>query len=155
MSKDENLQDELKKIDNFFDNLTVEVLEKKLENSGILELQDKKAIEDLKEEIEILKENSKAIIDSEKILQYRETLLNLIEKQQKEIEDKDKRIFYLENEVRKEVNQELDKAKVDLYKNYVPKEAIRELLESEYNGMPMYRLDREYLPKNLKILIGE
>lgn len=56
--------------------------------------------------------------------EYR-TLLELIEKQQKEIE------------------------------NSVPKEAIRELLESEYNGMPMYRLDREYLLKNLKILIGE
>lgn len=39
--EDENLQNQLKKIDNFFDNLTVEELEKKLENSGILELQEK------------------------------------------------------------------------------------------------------------------
>ncbi len=50
-------------------------------------------------------------------------VLNLIEKQQKEIEDS------------------------------IPKEAIRELLESEYNGIPMYELNRKYLPKNLKRLL--
>lgn len=54
-----------------------------------------------------------------------ETLLNLIEKQQKEIE------------------------------NSVPKEAIRELLKREYNEIPIYRLDREYLARNLKSLLGE
>jgi len=56
--------------------------------------------------------------------EYR-TLLNLIEKQQQEIEDS------------------------------IPKEAIRELLESEYNGIPMYELNRKYLPKNLKRLLGD
>ena len=48
--------------------------------------EEKKAIEDLIEEIVILKENSEMIIDSKELLKYKETLLNLIKKQQKEIE---------------------------------------------------------------------
>ena len=59
MSKDENLQDELKKIDNFFDNLTVEELEEKLEDSGILELQ-----EDEKRNYEIMKNLKKYFLSN-------------------------------------------------------------------------------------------
>lgn len=90
-----------------------------------------------------------------------EVLLNLIEKQQKEIEEKDKRIFYLENELRKEVNQELDKAKVDLYKNYVPKEAIRGIsnyIEYYLLGNLRYKDSQrvfEILLKKLKEILGE
>lgn len=54
-----------------------------------------------------------------------ETLLNLIEKQQKDLE------------------------------NSVSKEAIIRLLESEYNGIPMYELNRDYLAKNLKEMLGD
>ena len=57
-------------------------------------------------------------------------VLNLLEKQQEEIEKKDKRIHYLENETRGIVEKEFHKAQVDLYKNYIPKEAIREYLLS-------------------------
>lgn len=40
MVKDENLQEELKKIDEFFSRLSVKELEEKLEKSGILELNE-------------------------------------------------------------------------------------------------------------------
>ncbi len=48
--------------------------------------EEKEAIEDLKEEIAILKDNLNKIIDSRKLLKCKQSLLNLIQKQQEEIE---------------------------------------------------------------------
>ena len=47
----------------------------------------------------------------------------------KALDEKDKRIFFLENEARKIIEQDLDKAKVDLYENYISKEVIREKIK--------------------------
>ena len=76
------------------------------------------------------------IIEDEERNEYQnsiDTVINLLEKQRKEIEEKDKRIFYLENNARKVIEQEINNAKIDLYKNYIPKEAIRELFKKQGN----------------------
>ena len=79
--------------------------------------EEKKAIKDLMEEIVILKENSEMIIDSKELLKYKETLLNLIEKQSKEIEElkeKNKNLnWYFENQKDNFVHKDKIKAKIE------------------------------------------
>lgn len=85
-------------------------------------------------------------------------ILNLIEKKQKEIEEKDKRIFYLENEAGKIIEEELNNAKVDLYRNFIPKEAIREKIDDlqRYKGLVMYeKYNYDAIIRYLKELLGE
>lgn len=62
----------------------------------------------MEEDIKILEENFKVLQSMENII---------------------KRNHYLENEVRKTVIQELDKAKSELYKDYIPKSRIEEMIE--------------------------
>lgn len=81
--------------------------------------EEKKAIVFIKKDLEKSKNLDLQIVNTDRI--SIQTLLNLIEKQ-------GKRISYLENDARKIIQEELDKAKIDLYKNYVSKEAIREKL---------------------------
>ena len=56
-------------------------------------------------------------------------LLNLLEKYQKEIDKKDKRIFYLEIEARKIIEQNIDKEKINIYENYISKDKIIEKIK--------------------------
>ena len=87
-----------------------------------------------------------------------ETILNLIDEQQKEIEEKDKSIFYLENEAGKIIEEELNNAKVDLYRNFIPKEAIREKIDDlqRYKGLVMYeKYNYDAIIRHLKELLGE
>lgn len=88
-------------------------------------------------------------------------VLNLLEKQQKEIENqkniiKEKAIIIN--------NQELDKAKIhnnwqkELKENYVPKEAIREKIDDlqRYKGLVMYeKYNYDAIIRHLKELLGE
>lgn len=89
-----------------------------------------------------------------------QTVLNLIEKQQKEIENQ-------KNIIKEKAivinNQELDKAKIhnnwqkELKENYVPKEAIREKIDDlqRYKGLVMYeKYNYDAIIRHLKELLG-
>jgi len=91
--------------------------------------EEKKAIEVLEKYRKIgygimLEYNNDRIKTNRVIETTIDTILNLLEK-------KDKRIHYLENEARGVVEKELNKAQVDLYKNYIPKEAVREFVREK------------------------
>lgn len=91
--------------------------------------EEKKALEEFKKWLQYEKKNKDKIDRAEELIKIQTTLLNLIEKQQKEIEIKDKRIFYLENEARNILTKELDEITVDLYKNYISTESIKKLAD--------------------------
>ena len=89
----------------------------------------------------------------------KKVILNLIEKQQKEIENQ-------KNIIKEKAivinNQELDKAKIhnnwqkELKENYVPKEAIREKIK-QYESLPNFAIfqSKEPIIRILKELLGE
>ena len=87
-------------------------------------------------------------------------LLNLLEKYQKEIDKKDKRIFYLEIEARKIIEQNIDKEKINIYENYISKdkiiEKIKEIEDSlKEDCIALHEFQRLAKIDVLKELLGE
>ena len=124
--------------------------------------EEKKAIEDLNKLYFLLDDvYSTGLLESEERDEYQKSIykaLGIIEKQQKEIEEKDKRIFYLENEAGKIIEQSIDKEKINIYKNHISKDKIREKIDDlqSYKGLVMYeKYNYDAIIRHLKELLGE
>ena len=140
--------------------------------------EEKKAIENIKDEFHINGVGARYIeLKSEDL----EILLSLLEKQQKEIDDlyiklddkkieiqhleddlkySDKRIFYLEIEARKIIEQNIDKEKINIYENYISKdkiiEKIKEIEDSlKEDCIALHEFQRLAKIDVLKELLGE
>lgn len=89
---------------------------------------------------------------TKKQIKYTETLLNLIEKQQKEI-------VRLQNIIKRDILQDLISIeKVNIYKNYVSKDKIKEKIEeiTSYAYTSAEERDcQDYAIQVLKELLGE
>lgn len=64
-----------------------------------------------------------------RILRELKNLRCIVERYKKEIEERAKRIFYLENNAKKEIEEEINNVKVNLYKNYIPRDRLKESIE--------------------------
>ena len=107
---------------------------------------------------EFVKELSKMLginFKENKVIINTNILLNLVYKLQRNLEEKEDEIVYLKEQTRKAADKERNKAAFNIYKNYISKEKIRELLTETYCGIPLYTLNHNYLPRSLKGLLGE
>ena len=64
-----------------------------------------------------------------RLIKYNEVLLSIVKSQKEKIDKKDKRIFYLEIEARKIIEQNIDKEKINIYENYISKDKIIEKIK--------------------------
>ena len=95
-----------------------------------------------------------------RLIKYNEVLLSIVKSQKEKIDKKDKRIFYLEIEARKIIEQNIDKEKINIYENYISKdkiiEKIKEIEDSlKEDCIALHEFQRLAKIDVLKELLGE
>ena len=88
-------------------------------------------IEKIDEFMQEIREKSILKVDNPiiRLIKYNEVLLSIVKSQKEKIDKKDKRIFYLEIEARKIIEQNIDKEKINIYENYISKDKIIEKIK--------------------------
>ena len=119
-------------------------------------------IEKIDEFMQEIREKSILKVDNPIIIliKYNEVLLSIVKSQKEKIDKKDKRIFYLEIEARKIIEQNIDKEKINIYENYISKdkiiEKIKEIEDSlKEDCIALHEFQRLAKIDVLKELLGE
>lgn len=88
-------------------------------------------IEKIDEFMQEIREKSILKVDNPiiRLIKYNEVLLSIVKSQKEKIDKKDKRIFFLEIEARKIIEQNIDKEKINIYENYISKDMKKQLSE--------------------------
>lgn len=119
-------------------------------------------IEKIDEFMQEIREKSILKVDNPiiRLIKYNEVLLSIVKSQKEKIDKKDKRIFYLEIEARKIIEQNIDKEKINIYENYISKdkiiEKIKEIEDSlKEDCIALHEFQRLAKIDVLKELLGE